>query len=170
MQTELKALQREVGITFVFVTHDQDEAMTLSDRIALLKSGRIEQLGTPRTIYNRPRTAYVANFVGQTNLLEAEVNSGCAKAGPLEWRSPTPDGTRRFSLRPEAVRVLTRAEEHELHVSGKVHRRTFTGSSELLEVDCGERLVLQVRVPNQGYEFDEVLLGISERDLVPLDL
>jgi ABC-type Fe3+/spermidine/putrescine transport system ATPase subunit len=169
MQTELKALQREVGITFVFVTHDQDEAMTLSDRIALLRNGRIEQLGTPRDIYNRPRTAYVATFVGQTNLLDAEVKEGCARVGPLVWPATTADGARRFSLRPESIRVLARTEGELLEIAGKVRGHTFTGASELLEVDC-EGLLLRVRVPNQGYAFDEVLLGISERDLVPLDL
>ena len=169
MQTELKALQREIGITFVFVTHDQDEAMTLSDRIALLRAGRVEQIGTPRAIYNQPRTAYAATFVGQTNLLTAQVDRGRAKAGPLEWQTSLPDGTRQFSLRPEAIRVLTEPELDAIQLSGKVLGHTFTGASELLEVSCEDYLQLHVRVANQGYEFSEVLLGISSRDLVPLD-
>ena len=74
MQSELKALQREVGIAFIFVTHDQEEAMTLSDRIALLRSGEVEQVSTPRQLYNTPRTSYAANFVGQTNSV------ACARA------------------------------------------------------------------------------------------
>ena len=69
MQVELKSLQREVGIAFVFVTHDQEEAMVMSDRIALLRSGELEQVATPREIYSRPATAYVAQFIGHTNLL-----------------------------------------------------------------------------------------------------
>ena len=173
MQAELKALQREVGITFVFVTHDQDEAMTLSDRIALLKQGRIEQLGTPRTIYNQPRTSYVATFIGQTNLLPAQVVNGRAKLGLLEWQSRTPDGVRPFSLRPEAVRVANRSDsatEDTIRVKGKVVGHVFTGPSELLQVDCGNGLCLNVRVPNQGFQFSEVLLCISASDLVPLDL
>src|SRR5579864_4277975 len=85
MQVELKSLQREVGISFVFVTHDQEEAMALSDRIALLRSGVLEQVDAPREIYNRPRTAYVARFIGQTNLLTAHVENGVARAGPIEW-------------------------------------------------------------------------------------
>src|SRR6202040_1479447 len=72
MQVELKSLQREVGITFVFVTHDQEEAMVMSDRIALLRSGELEQVATPREIYSRPVTAYVAQFIGHTNLLKAD--------------------------------------------------------------------------------------------------
>src|SRR6202051_1956011 len=73
MQVELKSLQREVGISFIFVTHDQEEAMVMSDRIALLRSGELEQVATPREIYGRPATAYVAQFIGHTNLLKCEV-------------------------------------------------------------------------------------------------
>ena len=174
MQSELKALQREVGIAFVFVTHDQDEAMVLSDRIALLNHGRIEQVGTPRAIYNHPRTSYVASFIGQTNLLQARVANGRAKAGPLEWNSQTPDGERRFSLRPEAIRVLNGTDADPTadpkRMSGRVIGHTFSGASELLEVDLGSGLRLNVRVPNQGSQFTEVLLGISSSDLAPLDL
>ncbi len=72
MQSELKSLQREVGITFLFVTHDQEEAMALSDRIALLRNGALEQVAAPREIYAHPATAYTAQFIGQTNLLRAE--------------------------------------------------------------------------------------------------
>ena len=84
MQVELKSLQRQVGIAFLFVTHDQEEAMALSDRIALLRAGELEQVDTPRAIYNRPRTAYAANFIGLTNLLRGRVENGCARCGPLE--------------------------------------------------------------------------------------
>ena len=73
MQVELKALQREVGITFIFVTHDQQEAMAMSDRIALLRNGLLEQVAPPREIYSRPATSYVASFLGQSNLLACEV-------------------------------------------------------------------------------------------------
>jgi spermidine/putrescine transport system ATP-binding protein len=173
MQGELKALQRQVGITFVFVTHDQDEAMTLSDRIALLKNGRIEQVGTPRTIYNEPCTSYVATFIGQTNLLQATVAEGRARLGSLEWLSPTPDGLRQFSLRPESIRIATGPEsgtDGAIRVKGRVIGHVFTGASELLEIDCNNGLRLNVRVPNQGAQFTEVLLHISPHDLVPLDL
>src|SRR5580693_8861049 len=85
MQTELKSLQREVGITFLFVTHDQDEAMALSDRIALLRAGQLEQIASPREIYSHPDTAYTAEFIGQTNLLRAEIHSGTATCGILRW-------------------------------------------------------------------------------------
>src|SRR5438270_11279107 len=75
MQVELKSLQREVGISFVFVTHDQDEAMVMSDRIALLRMGELEQVASPREIYSRPATAYTAQFIGHTNLLRVQVSN-----------------------------------------------------------------------------------------------
>ena len=75
MQAELKGLQQRLGITFVFVTHDQGEALNMADRVAVFSQGRIEQLGTPRELYNRPRTAFVANFVGSANVVEAELPS-----------------------------------------------------------------------------------------------
>src|ERR1700689_444993 len=92
MQVELKSLQREVGISFIFVTHDQEEAMVMSDRIALLRSGELEQVASPREIYTRPATAYVAQFIGHTNLLTGEVRGGVVRCGSLTWRSSLPDG------------------------------------------------------------------------------
>src|SRR5271154_1717481 len=103
MQLELKALQREVGITFLFVTHDQEEAMALSDRIALLRGGALEQIASPREIYGRPATAYAAQFIGQTNLLHADVRGGWAVCGALRWPTSEPGGPAIFSLRPEVI-------------------------------------------------------------------
>ncbi len=85
MQVELKSLQREVGISFVFVTHDQEEAMVMSDRIALLRRGELEQIASPREIYGRPATAYTAEFIGHTNLLHGEVLSGVVRCHSLDW-------------------------------------------------------------------------------------
>ena len=95
MQVELKALQREVGITFVFVTHDQQEALTLSDRVAVFNHGRIEQVGTPVEVYERPATAFVAGFVGTSNLL----------TGAAARKLVGTDGT--FSIRPEKIAMST---------------------------------------------------------------
>ncbi len=104
MQVELKSLQREVGISFVFVTHDQEEAMVMSDRIALLRMGELEQVASPREIYNRPATAYIAQFIGHTNLLSGEVKDGVARCQSLSWRTGLRDGPGLFSLRPENIR------------------------------------------------------------------
>src|ERR1700733_8012631 len=105
MQVELKSLQREVGIAFVFVTHDQEEAMVMSDRIALLRMGELEQVASPREIYSHPATAYTAQVIGHTNLLRGIVNNGEAQCHSLRWRTTMPEGPALFSLRPENIRL-----------------------------------------------------------------
>src|SRR5204862_344177 len=109
MQSELKALQREIGITFLFVTHDQEEAMALSDRIALVRDGALEQVASAREIYAHPATAYTARFIGQTNLLRGEILDGMARCGAIAWPSDDPGGAAIFSLCPEPLRLASAA-------------------------------------------------------------
>ena len=161
MQVELKSLQREVGIAFLFVTHDQDEAMALSDRIALLRSGELEQVDTPRGIYNRPRTAYAANFIGMTNLLKGRVENGCARCGPLEWLSGGASGDAVFSLRPECIRPGG-------PYRGVVRRQTFGGASDLIEIECAGGLVLTMRAASQGELSGEQTFGFRPEEAVRL--
>jgi ABC-type Fe3+/spermidine/putrescine transport system ATPase subunit len=147
MQSELQSLQREVGVSFVFVTHDQQEAMALSDRIALLRGGTLEQVATPREIYQRPATPYAASFIGQTNLLRAPVTQGRAKWGALHWPCRLPDGTATFSLRPECIRPAP-ASSHEGSVvfQAQVCGREFQGASEYLKLKLADGEILTVRV------------------------
>ncbi|MGA2422166.1 MAG: ATP-binding cassette domain-containing protein [Candidatus Acidiferrum sp.] len=156
MQSELKALQREIGITFLFVTHDQEEAMALSDRIALLRAGALEQIASPREIYGRPATAYAAQFIGQTNLLEAEIRDGWAVCGALRWPTGEPNGAALFSLRPEAIahardaaRLLPQASQ-AIHFRGIIHQQLYGGPTETLEIFCGKNQKLRVRIPAAG--------------------
>ena len=134
MQVELKALQREVGITFVFVTHDQEEALTMSDRIAVFNQGRIEQVGTPAEIYERPATAFVASFVGTSNLLD----------GDVAQRVVGSPGT--FSIRPEKIQVLKESaladEPEHSTVTGTVADVVYLGDAArfLVDLDGGGRL------------------------------
>ncbi|MFF3906896.1 ABC transporter ATP-binding protein [Streptomyces sp. NPDC001848] len=134
MQVELKALQREVGITFVFVTHDQEEALTMSDRIAVFNQGRIEQVGTPAEIYERPATAFVASFVGTSNLLQGEAAERVTGA----------PGT--YSIRPEKIRVLKESsladEPEHSTATGTVAEVVYLGDSTrfLVDLDAGGRL------------------------------
>jgi ABC-type Fe3+/spermidine/putrescine transport system ATPase subunit len=149
MQSELKLLQREIGITFLFVTHDQEEAMALSDRIALLRDGALEQVASPRDIYVQPATAYTAQFIGQTNLLRGELRDGVAACGSLRWLSSGADGPALFSLRPEAIRL---SEDGPALADGVrfrafVRQQTYSGASELLEVVCNGHPSLRVRIP-----------------------
>jgi len=152
MQGELKALQREVGITFLFVTHDQEEAMALSDRIALLRDGALEQVASPREIYVRPATAYTAQFIGQTNLLRGEVRGGIATCGVLRWPVSGSDGPALFSLRPEAIPLAAdgAAPPDAVHFRGVIRQQIYGGLSELLELDCGSNQFLRVRIPACG--------------------
>lgn len=152
MQSELKALQREIGITFLFVTHDQEEAMALSDRIALLRNGALEQVASPREIYARPATAYAAQFIGQTNLLRGEIRGSIATCGALRWPLEEADGPVIFSVRPEVIRLSVDGKRgsSEVKFRGAIRQQLYGGSSELLEVDCGGGQTLRVRIPARG--------------------
>ena len=101
MQIELKAIQQQVGITFIYVTHDQEEALTMSNRLAVFNAGRIEQIGTPADVYEHPATTFVAGFVGTSNLLTGEAARAVIGA----------DGV--FTVRPEKIRIADPAEEPE---------------------------------------------------------
>jgi ABC-type Fe3+/spermidine/putrescine transport system ATPase subunit len=168
MQVELKSLQREVGISFIFVTHDQEEAMVMSDRIALLRSGELEQVATPREIYGRPATAYAAQFIGHTNLLKGEVLGGVVRCPPLTWPASLPNGPALFSLRPENIRLVTGtpAMAGSVRVRGKVLHQAFHGATELIRVECSDALVLVVRTPGSSRALNEVELEFSPSDAV----
>jgi len=176
MQIELKSLQREVGITFLFVTHDQDEAMALSDRVALLRAGGLEQVATPREIYNRPETAYVAQFVGQTNILRAEVSGGVACAGTIAWRwggSAYSNGTALFSLRLESIRVVppdatSLPSEDTVRFRARIVTRTFGGASDFMEIVCPDKQTLRVRVPSGSSLEGEQRFEFDLRDAIPV--
>jgi ABC-type Fe3+/spermidine/putrescine transport system ATPase subunit len=128
--------------------------MALSDRIALLRSGRLEQVAEPREIYGHPRTAYVAQFIGQTNLLRAEVRDGVATAGAIAWPSAGPSGPAMFSLRPEAIRLASGASASPSVATatfhGHIRNQTFGGAMDLLEIDCGNSQTIRARVPSPG--------------------
>ncbi len=122
MQDELKALQRSLGITFVFVTHDQGEALSMADRVAVFNEGRIVQVGSPEEIYQRPRTRFVADFVGSANVLSPDI---CTRAGaPGGWAS----------LRAEAVRLVSAGEGL---VQGKIVSRRYLGAVSRVHIDIG---------------------------------
>lgn len=137
MQIELKRIQSEVGITFVHVTHDQEEAMTMADTIAVMNAGHLEQLGDPATLYEQPRSTFVANFLGQSNLLKAMVTETQGSEGTVVVRSHDtdlevsrahlPDGIREIFLgvRPEKLRLGTSGGPNQL--KGTVTDVSFTG-------------------------------------------
>jgi spermidine/putrescine transport system ATP-binding protein len=141
MQIELKRIQTEVGITFVHVTHDQEEAMTMADTIAVMNSGVIEQLGDPAELYERPHTTFVANFLGQSNLLPGTVTGGDGEhvvvdvhgrsMRVLRSRCSSQDGAVWFGVRPEKLRIVPEgaAPQAGNELSGTVTDASFTGVS-----------------------------------------
>ncbi len=120
MQIELKALQRSLGITFVYVTHDQSEALSMSDRVAVFNYGKIEQLDTPKGLYEYPRTEFVARFVGSANVLEGRLIS---------------QGVGKFALRPERVRITVGSEPKANHLVGRLLDVHYLGSQTRYEVE-----------------------------------
>jgi len=169
MQSELKSLQREVGITFLFVTHDQEEAMALSDRIALLRNGALEQVAAPREIYARPATAYTAQFIGQTNLLNASIKGGVAMCGSLKWPTSAGDGTALFSLRPEAIQLASDVlpvSARWVRFRGTIQQQIYGGASELLEIECGAGQPLRARIPSRASLSREQEFSFSADEVV----
>jgi spermidine/putrescine transport system ATP-binding protein len=135
LQIELKRIQNEVGITFVHVTHDQEEAMTMADTIAVMNAGRIEQLGAPSELYERPRTAFVAGFLGKSNLLQGVVENGGVRLedGTLV-RAETGGATGRVAIgvRPEKVAL---GDTGENRLPGTVRESAYIGVATEIVVD-----------------------------------
>ena len=155
MQTELKGLQREVGITFVFVTHDQGEALAMSDRIGVMDRGRLLQVGTPEEIYSRPANRFVADFIGQTNLLEAMVMDHETVTLANGIRIPVPSrvapGTKvAISLRPEQAMLnrLGEASSQHTSVDGRIEQVTYLGNALVYRV-VFEWMSMEVRAENR---------------------
>jgi putative spermidine/putrescine transport system ATP-binding protein len=154
MQIELKALHRKLGSTIVYVTHDQREALTMSDRIAVVNQGKIVQLDQPEALYRRPRSLFVADFVGESVALPVEVSGGVAsfRGKALRCAEPVSGGSeaRFLILRPELVELraasdITNGDVNELE--GVARDVIFQGDSVLVLVDLGDRQEIGVRVP-----------------------
>lgn len=168
MQQELKSLQREIGISFVFVTHDQEEAMVMSDRIALLRQGELEQIASPREIYNRPATSYTAQFIGHTNLLRAEVKDRLARCGSLSWPVNLADGPAVFSVRPENIREGTAARAGAISFRGTVLNQAFHGATDLLRVQAKDGLIFVIRLASSKGIASEASFEFSASDAIPV--
>jgi len=156
LQVELKRIQREVGITFVYVTHDQEEALTMSDRIAVMNRGRVEQCAVPEAVYASPATTFVAGFIGVSNLMPATVTGGHEiRLDQGQTISAATDG---FSIgerchavvRPEKLRVELPGEEASAgpRVEGVVESSLYLGTATQIAVDLGEGVRMTVLVPN----------------------
>ena len=167
MQVELRELQRKLGITAIFVTHDQEEAMTLSDRIAVMNAGRIVQVGESSEVYERPRTRFISSFLGQSNfftgrLLAAEndvarveARAGLVLQGSLGGAAPPgPEVT--LAVRPEKVRLSTEPSRLPNFVATRVVHRVYMGTSTtyLLQPEAGERITAFCQNERRKPQFD----------------
>jgi spermidine/putrescine transport system ATP-binding protein len=156
MQLELKKLQEQVGIAFLYVTHDQEEALTLSDRIGVMSQGRLIQFGTPRDIYHAPASQFVADFIGESNL------APCARGADGRWALAggppvvvvmTPTSTTRavLSLRPEVIRIAREPLPLSNAFPATVRSTVYLGSAVLVHAELSRELTLVVRVANLAF-------------------
>lgn len=137
----LRHLQRDTGITFVYVTHDQAEALGMSHRLAVMNNGRIEQVASPDDVYRRPATSFVARFIGKTNLLECVTENGQVQTGGLTLRlaGPPPAGRFTVSLRPEDVTIGPGCSELPNRMTARVRETLFLGHEQQVLVQAGEQ-------------------------------
>jgi spermidine/putrescine transport system ATP-binding protein len=155
LQIELKALQEEVGITFIYVTHDQEEALTMSDRLAVMSNGRIEQIGSPVEVYEEPATAYVADFLGVSNLMSALGDGGGrVRLGDFQLVAARGDtsaqGRIRIVVRPERVRLEDHGTPGDNRIPGMVERVLYVGSTIQVLVHLAHGETLQAWMQNRG--------------------
>ncbi|MFF3494368.1 ABC transporter ATP-binding protein [Streptomyces sp. NPDC002795] len=161
MQLELKRIQREVGITFIYVTHDQAEALTMSDRIAVMNNGLVEQVASPREVYERPATAFVAGFIGTSNLIggrlsSVEGDSGVVDLGDGQRVTVPLSGAHRvgasveLTVRPEKITLATGPTDTASRVRGTVREVVYLGTSTSYTVDTGPGVEMTVFQPNDG--------------------
>jgi spermidine/putrescine transport system ATP-binding protein len=179
LKVELKALQERVGITFLYVTHDQEEALTMSDRLAVMNSGRLAQIGTPREIYEQPADTYVADFLGVANLMEVEV----AERGPgsrchvrlgetglvAEQAEVDSLGPAHAVIRPERVRIEAHGSAGPNRVPGMVERLVFLGAATQVMLRLGPGTPLQALVQNDGSDTAGLAQGTPVHVFLPPD-
>ena len=157
MRAELKHLQRDLGTTTIYVTHDQVEAMTLADRIVILNDARIQQIGTPSEIYARPVNTFVASFIGSPpmNLMPGRLDGGTFRHAGFSMAYRGADGNVTLGIRPEDVSIA--ATEDTADVTGEVYSSELLGDTTLLHVRVGEQLVAAKVGPEQGREMNDTI-------------
>jgi spermidine/putrescine ABC transporter ATP-binding subunit len=150
LQFELKQLQKDLGVTLIFVTHDQEEAMAMSDRIAVMNAGRIDQLGTPTEIYSRPRTRFVADFIGEINLFEGEWRGGAfrlADGRALPAHRAERSGASAIAVRPERMRFCSPAAAT---LTGRIETANYLGGQTIYRIAADGRQKILVKEASSG--------------------
>jgi spermidine/putrescine transport system ATP-binding protein len=179
LRLELKSLQEEVGTTFIFVTHDQEEALSMSDRIAVMNRGRIDQIGTPREVYESPHTLFVADFLGVANTMKVEAVGGSAggcsvRAGEFVLEAGCGEldarGEVTVVVRPERLEVTDHDPDSGPNcLPGMVDRTVFVGSNLQVMVRLATGALLQASVPNEGEGLDRYRQGSPVTVRIPTD-
>tara|TARA_Y100001949_G_C15988022_1_gene331510 strand:+ start:393 stop:1382 length:990 start_codon:yes stop_codon:yes gene_type:complete len=157
MQVELKVLQRQFNITFIYITHDQQEALSMSDRIAVFNEGNIEQVDTPANIYLSPKSSFIANFVGTTNVINKDIASNNFKL------------TKSFSIRPENISIIKSDKNYDYNCSGSVIESQFQGSlyKIILKTSFNQQFIINSKQP---YEINSnIKFGWFEKDIIIFD-
>ena len=178
MQIELKRLQSETGITFVFVTHDQEEALTMSDRIAVLSAGQVLQYGNPREIYHHPENKFVANFIGDSNFLSASIEDGNAilsdgtKLKLSKSKKTESLGQKSILIRPEHV-LMKNSNSEKSAFKGEINNIVYFGTDTHfhLNLKTGEDFTIRKQnTPNEGNEFEvgSVVELIIDQDAIQI--
>jgi spermidine/putrescine ABC transporter ATP-binding subunit len=186
MKIEIKQLHKSIGATILFVTHDQEEALTLSDRIAVFDGGSIVQVGTPDQLYHQPETRFVADFIGETNLIAGKVASvsgqtcrlelagGHVVTGNLRDGFPTPENWATYTLRLEKVSVGDAAENCTNRLAGKVQEFLFIGDSTKYVINLGPGWDIKVKLPETGKPRHdvgtEIQVGWNESDMLLVEV
>ena len=152
LQVELKRIQETLGITFVYVTHDQDEALTMSDRVAVMRGGKVQQCDEPRVLYEEPATAFVANFLGSSNLIPAEVSSDGLTVGEFRLRADVNGrtGEALAMIRPERVKLEPHGSSGENRMPGMVETVVYMGFHQDVRVRLASGALIRCDVPNDG--------------------
>lgn len=161
----LVRLHHDLNVTTLFVTHDQEEAMEVADRIVVIAKGTLEQIGTPREVYEQPANEFVARFIGVMNVLEAEVTSGVARVGEMEFPTTgVPDGSARIGFRPYAVQVSTDLSQYRYRAVLK--HTFFLGIMLRIELELSSGLVIRGRMTKEEYS----QLGLDDGKEVSLQI
>lgn len=179
MQTEIKRIQKEVGITVIYVTHDQEEALNISDRIAVMNAGRIEQIDSPREIYEYPKNLFVADFIGESNIIEGNLlrSEGvvatvaiwnCLEVRALNLNEKVPNTSVRVLIRPERIKLLSSDVMTDNRYHGTVVEAGFVGQLLRYKIAVGNKDTIFVKEHNRGQAIqmpgEKIWIGWNHED------
>ena len=176
IRQEIRRLQKSLGITTVLVTHDQEEAMSIADRMVVMSNGKIQQVGTPEEIYSKPANPFVADFIGQANFIKGSVTADgfLVDAAHLLAVNSPPPGTDMVVIRPEQISISREKGTAENTLEATVENKTYFGSAVLLECRVSPEMILSVHVSSTGEmstlrQGDKAFVTLSRNSLLPMN-